>query len=79
MTIIAFLLFAIALGASVGVMVSTIRNALPRIHDVIDLQYAPAMQRERRIIMGEMRRLAPAEVIAFPIAPCTAQATRLAA
>ena len=79
MTIIASLLFVIALGASIGVIMLTIRNALPRIHEVIDMEFAPAMQRERRIILGDMRRLAPAKVITFPVAPRAQNGTRLAA
>ncbi|MFN3620087.1 hypothetical protein [Sphingorhabdus sp.] len=73
MTIIASILFIVALSASVGVIVLTIRNALPQIRQVIDLEFAPSHQRSRRIILGEMRRLAPAEVIPFPStarAPC---------
>jgi len=60
MTIIASLLFLTALGASIGVITLSIRNAMPRIREVIDMEFAPAMQRERRIILGDMRRLAPA-------------------
>ncbi|MEY3633719.1 MAG: hypothetical protein RLZZ61_129 [Pseudomonadota bacterium] len=66
MTIIASLLFLTALVASIGVIMLSIRNAMPRIQEVIDMEFAPAMQRERRIICGDMRRLAPATIIAFP-------------
>lgn len=79
MTIIASLLFVIALGASIGVIMLTIRNAMPRIHEVIEMEFAPAMQRERRIILGDMRRLTPAAIIAFPVTPRAQNGTRLAA
>jgi hypothetical protein len=79
MTIIASLLFLTALGASIGVIMLTIRNAMPRIHEVIDMEFAPAMQRKRRIILGDMRRLAPAAIIAFPTAPRPQNGNRLAA
>lgn len=79
MTIIASLLFLTALGASIGVIVLTIRNAMPRIHAVIDMEFAPSVQRDRRIIFGEMRRLAPAAIIAFPTTSCVQSEPRLAA
>lgn len=79
MTIIASLLFAIALLGSIAVIMLTIRNAMPRIHEIIDMEFAPAMQRERRIILGDMRRLAPAAIIAFPAAPRVQNENRLAA
>lgn len=79
MTIIASLLFVIALSASIGVITLTIRNAMPRIHEVIDMEFGPAVQRERRIILGDMRRLAPAAVIAFPSTPRVQNGSRLAA
>jgi hypothetical protein len=52
---------------------------MPRIHEVIDMEFAPAMQRERRIILGDMRRLAPATIIAFPATPRPQNEGRLAA
>lgn len=79
MTIIASLLFLTALFASIGVIILSIRNAMPRIQEVIDMEFAPAMQRERRIILGDMRRLAPAAIIAFPSTPRAHNADRLAA
>ncbi|MBJ7254995.1 MAG: hypothetical protein JHD25_09485 [Sphingomonadaceae bacterium] len=79
MTIIASLLFLTALGASIGVIILSIRSAMPRIHEVIDMEFAPAMQRERRIILGDMRRLAPATIIAFPATPRPQNGGRLAA
>jgi hypothetical protein len=69
MTLIASLLFAIALAASVSVIVLTIGNAMPRIAQVIEMEFAPAVQTERRIVFGEVKRLKPvqaAKVIAFP-------------
>ena len=79
MTIIASLLFVIALSASMGVIIMTIRNAMPRIHEVIDMEFAPSLQRDRRIICGEMRRLAPAEIIPFPTMSRVQSTPRLAA
>ena len=79
MTIIASLLFLTALGASIGVIILSIRNSMPRIQDIIDMEFAPAMQRERRIILGDMRRLAPAIIIAFPAIARVQKGTRLAA
>ena len=79
MTIIATLLFVIALSASLGVILLSIRNAMPRIREVIDMEFAPSPQRERRIILGEMRRLAPAEIIPFPTMSRAQNTPRLAA
>ena len=79
MTIIASLLFLTALGASIGVIMLSMRNAMPRIHEVIDMEFAPAMQRERRIILGDMRRLTPATIIAFPSTADLQNGNRLAA
>jgi hypothetical protein len=69
MTLIASLLFAIALAASVAVIVLTLGNAMPRITEVIEMEFAPAMQTERRIIFGELKGRKPvqaAQVIPFP-------------
>ncbi len=79
MTIIASLLFLTALGASIGVITLSIRNAMPRIQEVIDMEFAPATQRGRRIILGDMRRLAPATIIAFPSTTRVQNGSRLAA
>jgi hypothetical protein len=68
-TLIASLLFAIALAASIGVIAITISNSMPRIAQVIEMEFAPAVQTERRIVFGEVRglKLKPvAQVIAFP-------------
>lgn len=53
MTIIASLLFLTALGASIGVIVLTIRNAMPRIHAVIDMEFAPSVQRDRQSFLAK--------------------------
>jgi hypothetical protein len=69
MTLIASLLFAIALVASVAVIVLTITNAMPRIIEVIEMEFAPAAPTERRITFGEIKGLKPltaSQVIAFP-------------
>lgn len=79
MTIIASLLFLTALGASIAVIMLSIRNAMPRIQEVIAMEFVPTMQRERRIILGDMRRLAPATVIAFPSKSRIQNSNRLAA
>jgi hypothetical protein len=79
MTVIASLLFLTALGASIGVITLSIHNAMPRIQEVIDIEFGPALQRERRIILGDMRRLAPATIIAFPGTVRVQNGNRLAA
>lgn len=81
MTLIASLLFAIALAASIGVIVLTIGNAMPRISEVVEMEFAPAMQSERRIIFGEVKGRKPvaAQVIAFPRTAPVQSEYRLAA
>lgn len=79
MTLIASLLFATALAASIGVIVLSISNAMPRITEVIEMEFAPAVQTERRIFFGEVRGHRSAEVIAFPRAAKVEAALRLAA
>lgn len=82
MTLVASLLFAIALAASIGVIVLTVGNAMPRIMEVVEMEFAPAVQSERRIIFGELkmtRRVAEAEVILFPRKSVAALDYRLAA
>lgn len=79
MTIIASLLFLIALSASIAVIILSIRNAMPRIHAVIDMELSPSLKRERRIILGEMRRLTPAAIIPFPTMARVHNTPRLAA
>jgi hypothetical protein len=82
MTLIASLLFATAFAMSVGVSVMTVSNAMPRISQVIDMEFAPAMQTERRINFGEVKGLKPAraaQIITFPRRPIPNAAYRLAA
>ena len=67
MNLIASLLFVVALAASIGVIVLTLRNALPRIREVVDLEFTPAIQHARRINFGDVRYCKAAEVIAFPV------------
>ena len=69
MTLIASLLFATALAASIGAIVVTMSNAMPRITEVIEMEFAPAMQTERQIFFGEVKGAKPklaAQVITFP-------------
>lgn len=82
MTLIASLLFAIALAASIGVIVLTVGNAMPRIVEVVEMEFAPAVQSERRIVFGEpkmSRHIAKTEVILFPRKSVAALDYRLAA
>lgn len=79
MTLIASLLFVVALAGSVGVITLTLRNALPRIREVVDMEFAPAMQHARRINFGEVRYCKVAEVIAFPVAARRSEGLLLAA
>lgn len=79
MTIVASLLFAIALGMSVGTIVFTVRNAMPRIREVVAMEFAGEVARERRITCGEMRRRTPATIIAFPVTTRAVGEMRLAA
>lgn len=81
MTLIASLLFAIALAASMGVIVLSLGNAMPRITEVIEMEFAPAVQSERRIIFGEVkgRKPAAAQIIAFPRKTATQPEYRIAA
>lgn len=68
MTIVASLLFVIALAMSGGAIVLTVRKAMPRIREVVEMEFAGEVARERRITCGEMRRRNPATIIAFPVA-----------
>ena len=82
MTLIASLFFAIALAASIGVIVLTVGNAMPRIMEVVEMEFAPVIQTERRIVFGELKmtkRVAEAEVILFPRKSVAALDYRLAA
>lgn len=83
MTFIAFFLFAAALAASTSTIILTIGHAMPRITEVIAIEFAPAIQNERRIIYGKVKRHKPAPVaariIAFPHKNTAATDYRLAA
>ena len=79
MTLVASLLFVIALGMSASVIVLTIRSAMPRIREVVEMEFAGEVARERRITCGEMRRRNPAAIIAFPAAGRAIGEVRLAA
>lgn len=79
MTIVASLLFVIALAMSGGAIVLTVRNAMPRIREVVEMEFAGEVARERRITCGEMRRGNPATIIAFPVAGRAIGEMRLAA
>lgn len=79
MTLIASLLFAFALAASIGVIALTVSGAMPRITQVIEMEFAPAVQTERRIFFGEVKGRRSAEIIAFPRTANTEAEFRLAA
>jgi hypothetical protein len=66
MTLIASLLFALALAASIGVIYLTMSGAMPRIAQVIEMEFAPVVQFERRIFFGEVKGRRSAEVVVFP-------------
>lgn len=79
MTLIASLLFVTAFAASIGVIVLTIGKSIPRINEIIDAEFAPAMQMERRIFFGEVKGRRSAQVIAFPRMVKGGQEFRIAA
>ena len=79
MTVVASLLFLTALGLSAGTIFLTLRNAMPRIREVVAMEFAGKVARERRITCGEMRRRTPATIIAFPVAGRAIGEMRLAA
>lgn len=56
MTLIASLLFLVALAASVFAVCVTLKNALPRINEVIAEEFAPVMKTERRISFGPVKQ-----------------------
>ncbi len=69
MTLIASILFLSALAASVLVIAVTVSDAMPRIFEIVDSEFAPAVKAERRIAFGpvKQRQVARiAEVVAFP-------------
>jgi hypothetical protein len=82
MTIIASILFLSALAASAFAISITIGNAMPRIRQVVENEFAPAMQRERRINFGPVQHrqvVRTAEVVAFPAWVRSAPEYKLAA
>lgn len=79
MTIVASLLFVIAFAMSGGAIFLTVRNAMPRIREVVAMEFAGEVARERRITCGDMRRRTPATIIAFPVAGRSMGEMRLAA
>jgi hypothetical protein len=82
MTIVASVLFLSALAASVFAIASTIRNAMPRIREVIGAEFGPQITIERRISFGPVRYLQavrPANVVAFPLVVRADQEFKLAA
>ena len=69
MTLIASILFLSAFAASVLVIVNTLNNAMPRILDIVEAEFAPALQTERQINFGPVRQrqtVRTADVVAFP-------------
>jgi hypothetical protein len=79
MTIVASLLFVTALGLSAGTIFLTVRNAMPRIREVVAMEFAGEVARERPITCGDMRRRTPATIIAFQVAGRAMGEMRLAA
>jgi hypothetical protein len=69
MTLIASILFLSALAASVFAIAVTVGDAMPGIADVIEAEFGPTMQTERRINFGPVKQrqvMRSAEVLAFP-------------
>jgi hypothetical protein len=69
MTLIASILFLSAFAASVLVIVNTLSEAMPRILDIVETEFAPALQTERRINFGPVKQrqaVRTADVVAFP-------------
>lgn len=69
MTLIASILFLSAFAASVLVIVSTLSEAMPRIVNIVEAEFAPALQTERRINFGPVKQrqaVHTADVVAFP-------------
>lgn len=79
MTLVASLLFVIALGMSASVIVLTLRSAMPRIREVVEMEFAGEVMPERRITCGDMRRRNPATILAFPVAGRAIGEVRIAA
>jgi hypothetical protein len=66
MTLVASLLFATALAASLAVIYLTLLHGMPRIEEVIETEFAPVVKAERRISFGEVKGRRSADIIAFP-------------
>ncbi|MFN3452243.1 MAG: hypothetical protein ACK4ZE_08800 [Sphingorhabdus sp.] len=79
MTLVASLLFVIALGMSASVIVLTLRSAMSRIREVVEMEFAGDVMPERRITCGDMRRRNPATILAFPVAGRAIGEVRIAA
>lgn len=79
MTLVASLLFVIAFGMSASVIVLTLRSAMPRIREVVEMEFAGESVRERRITRGDMRRRNSATILAFPVAGRAIGEVRIAA
>ncbi len=82
MTLIASILFLSALAGSVMVIVVTVRDAMPRIADIVEAEFAPVMQTERRISFGPVKQrqvMRVADVVAFPVRLRSAPEYKLAA
>ena len=56
MTLIASILFLTALAASVLVIAGTLADAMPRITQVVEAEFGPAIQTERRINFGTVKQ-----------------------
>ncbi len=70
MTLIASILFFSALAASVLVIATTLSDAMPRITQVVEAEFGPAIQAERRINFGAVKQrqaARSAKVVAFPV------------
>jgi hypothetical protein len=82
MIFLTFTVFSVALAASVGVILFNISNALPRIAEIIETEFAPTPRRERQINFGAIKQhkvLRTADVVAFPAMARAEQEFKLAA
>lgn len=79
MTLIASLLFVTAFAAAASAIVLTLRGAMPRITEVIEMEFAPVMHNERRLSFGAVKGRRVAEIIPFPMPVAQTGDLRLAA
>lgn len=82
MTLIASILFLTALAASVLGIAATLSDAMPRITQVVEDEFGPAIHTERRINFGAVKRRTvarSAELVAFPVMARAATEFKLAA